>query len=349
MPIGISLFREPGLIKEVERQIERQKIELQFVKAYEDAKERLKSKNKLPPYILAHCSAFVAAVVSSTEDGSSNFDTEVRKLTRDEMEFASISLNGKALHRLKESFQASALREYMTSQQITCETHNEISYHLKNEIPMRHKDFDSIYQSAQPSLSNQSASYPNTVPSGIVSMEIGRTPKRRRIDSETYSHDNFLPKPVDKGTDITTNPACTPLIDRSCAQRDQSESTVIIPQHPPNARPVDFVLSGPDKENLKHFFSDSFLEQMERFPLWGNKITTTVVDVRYKGTEVEVWVNPGEDLATLETNDVFRGPPWGTTELREVQCLCIRTDQNRVQELVEKLFWPEVFQLSSVK
>lgn len=107
----INLFRQPDKLRDAETLVKRLQIELQFVKAYEGAKERLKSKKKLPPFILAHCSAFVAGVVSSTKDASSNFDTEVRKLTRDEMEFASISLSGKALHGLKEWFQASALRD----------------------------------------------------------------------------------------------------------------------------------------------------------------------------------------------------------------------------------------------
>lgn len=93
------------------------------------------------------CFAFIRSINDNAHD--TNFDSEVRKLSLDELAFCSIRFEERRLNPVIPCFKASNIREYMVKAQVSCLDRPEIFKRLKRlSAQSEGKPFYEIYNTA---------------------------------------------------------------------------------------------------------------------------------------------------------------------------------------------------------
>lgn len=98
----------------------------------------------------------------------------------------------------------------------------------------------------------------------------------------------------------------------------------------------EYTLATAWKDRLPFYFSDSFLNFLEKQAHWGMIATTPTLVARCSPTRVRLDIQiPEESFG----GDVFRDEPWGTVTFGKVNMASIETSSERWPEIGPALFW----------
>jgi hypothetical protein len=136
-----DLFVHPESLSDVKKTLDYQ---IKMVEALEHAKDRLSKTKSLDSNTLAKCAVFIQYVNRSNT--TSNFCSEVSKLSLNELAFSLISFEERRLKTILDLFKASDIRKYVEKQKIKCLHRSEIFTRIKHILSgCEGSRFDDIY------------------------------------------------------------------------------------------------------------------------------------------------------------------------------------------------------------
>jgi len=149
-----DLFVHPESLSDVKKTLDYQ---IKMVDALEHAKDRLSKTKSLDSNTLAKCGVFIQYVNRSNT--TSNFCSEVSKLSLNELAFSLISFEERRLKTILDLFKASDIRKYVEKQKIKCLHRSEIFTRIKHILSgCEGSRFDDIYGAV---LQTRNSSEPN--------------------------------------------------------------------------------------------------------------------------------------------------------------------------------------------